>query len=108
MQAQGKGDARPAIVQIDGEAKDGARTQGVVRLDDAARYREQAKYEADKKRRESATGAAASAQGKPGTSESTAAARVKTGEGKAEISWSTPPQPESHVATESSDATLKN
>jgi len=88
---------RPQIVYADRASGDPVNARGVVRLDDAARYRETARYEADRKRRESAKAVAASEQGRARAAEP-AVTVMGTAQGRAEIAWSAPERAESRVA----------
>jgi len=74
---------KPQVVHIEGQAKDRTKTQAVTRLDDRARYREQARYDADRKRE------TVSANEQTGTPDA-AAPRVNIAQGRAEIRWSEP------------------
>jgi hypothetical protein len=83
------GDGRPQIVRAAPDAKDRSKPQAVVRLDDAARYRETARYETEKKRRESARAAAPVETAQPRTTESPVTV-MGSARGRAEIAWSPP------------------
>lgn len=95
-ESRGTANGRPQIVYADKESADRAKTRPVVRLDDAARYRETVKYEADRKRRESEKVAAAREQARRQASEPVAV--VGNMGGRADISWSAPERLESRVA----------
>ena len=86
---KGGSDGRPQIVRAAPDAKDRSKPQAVVRLDDAARYRETTKYEAEKKRRETARAAAPVETAQPRATESPVTV-MGSAQGRAEIAWSPP------------------
>jgi hypothetical protein len=85
---QSTADGRLQIVRAGEVASERPRPQTVLRLDDAARYRETARYEAERKRRVSAQ-ATASEPARPRTAE-TPVTVMGSAQGRAEISWSAP------------------
>jgi hypothetical protein len=107
-QVQARSDVQPQIVRAEGEPKGRTETRAIVRLDDAARYRETAKYEADRKRRDSESAAAASQPAGPRTTEPKVTV-MGTAQGRAEISWSAPePEAPPVVVVESPQEILRN
>ena len=84
---QGRGDGQPQIVRAVPDSKVRSKPQAVVRLDDAARYRETAKYESEKKRRESAKAVAPIETAQAKTTESPVTV-MGSAQGRAEIAWS--------------------
>jgi hypothetical protein len=98
-------DGRLQIVRVGEEAAERSRPQPVLRLDDAARYRETARYERDKKRRESARAAAPVETAQPTTAGSPVTV-MGSARGRAEIAWSAPERlaPPALVIESSQDA----
>ena len=86
---QGRGAVQPQIVRAAPDSKVRSKPQAVVRLDDAARYRETAKYESEKKRRESAKAVAPVETAQAKTTESPVTV-MGSAQGRAEIAWSPP------------------